>query len=49
MCLFVLVVSAQRPSELEVYPAPSGVEMKNDFTVKVRIPGGEWKEALADL
>ena len=43
LCLFVLVVSAQRPSELEVYPAPSGVEMKNDFTVKVRIPGGEWK------
>lgn len=43
LCLFVLVVSAQRPSKLEVYPAPSGVEMKNDFTVKVRIPGGEWK------
>ena len=41
--LIVLAISAQRPNQLEVYPAPSGVEMKNDFTVKVRIPGEEWK------
>ena len=28
---------------LQVYPAPDGVEMKDDFTVKVRVPGGEWQ------
>ena len=43
MCLCVLAAFAQVQNKLEVYPAPSGVEMKNDFTVKVRIPGGEWK------
>ena len=42
-CLFVMTTFAQVQNKLEVYPAPSGVEMKNDFTVKVRIPGGEWK------
>lgn len=26
---------------LQVYPAPSGVEMKDDFAVKVRVPGGK--------
>ena len=29
---------------LQVYPAPSGVEMKDDFAVKVRIPGGQWQD-----
>lgn len=29
---------------LRVYPAPDGVEMKNDFTVKARVPGGEWQD-----
>ena len=43
MCLCVLAASPQVQNKLEVYPAPSGVEMKNDFTVKVRIPEGEWK------
>lgn len=28
---------------LETYPAPAGVEMKQDFEVKVRVPGGEWQ------
>ena len=28
---------------LQVYPAPDGVELKDDFTVKVRVPGGEWQ------
>lgn len=31
-------------SSLTVYPAPEGVEMKEDFTVKVRVPGGEWQD-----
>lgn len=45
MMMSVLSLSAQAVKEhhLEVYPAPEGVEMKNDFTVEVRIPGGEWK------
>ena len=29
---------------LQVYPAPDGVEMKDDFTVKVRVPGGDWQD-----
>lgn len=45
MMLAVLPLMAQTAvkNQLEVYPAPEGVEMKNDFSVKVRIPGGEWK------
>ncbi len=42
LCVFcTLNISAQ--NSLEVYPAPEAVEMKNDFTVKVRQPGGEWQ------
>ena len=29
-------------NRLDVYPAPEGVEMKDDFKVAVRVPGGEW-------
>lgn len=35
------VVCAQ--NQLVTYPAPQGAELKNDFTVKVRQPGGEWQ------
>ena len=30
-------------SRLVTYLAPQGAELKNDFTVKVRQPGGEWQ------
>ncbi len=31
-------------STLKVYPAPSGVTLNSTYTVKVRIPGGEWED-----
>lgn len=44
--LFPLVGMAQQTgveNRIETYPASEGVEMKNDFAVRVRIPGGEWQ------
>ena len=38
---FVQTIDAQ--NLLITYPAPQGAELKNDFTVKVRQPGGEWQ------
>lgn len=38
---FVQTIGAQ--NRLITYPAPQGAELKNDFTVKVRQPGGEWQ------
>lgn len=37
------VAQSDVASKLEVYPAPAGVELKHDFEVKVRRPGGEWQ------
>lgn len=37
------------PSSLVTYPAPEGVELNGDFTVKVRQKGGEWKEVPSYL
>ncbi len=31
-------------NQLITYPAPAGVTRKGDFTVKVRSPGGEWRD-----
>lgn len=42
----VLLSTAQTvcaQNQLVTYPAPQGAELKNDFTVKVRQPGGEWQ------
>lgn len=39
----VMTLNVMAQNKLEVYPAPEGVEMKKDFTVKVRQPGGEWQ------
>lgn len=36
--------AAQSENRLITYPAPEGEEMKNDFVVDVREPGGEWKQ-----
>lgn len=38
------VLSSIAQNVLTVYPAPEGVEMKDDFSVKVRVPGGEWQD-----
>lgn len=35
--------SAYSQNQLVTYPAPEGAELKNDFTVKVREAGKEWK------
>ena len=49
----ILLVSARiacAQDQLVTYPAPQGAELKNDFTVKVRQPGGEWHHVeLASL
>ena len=43
--LFVAgIATTSRAQELVTYPAPQGVEMKQDFSVKVRLTGGEWKD-----
>lgn len=44
LCIFAFGQVLQAQDMLQVYPAPDGVEMKNDFTVKVRVPGGEWQD-----
>ncbi|MGM9735145.1 MAG: glycosyl hydrolase family 28 protein [Candidatus Cryptobacteroides sp.] len=43
LCASALTLSAQPQNNLVTYPAPEGVEMKADFEVKARIPGGEWQ------
>lgn len=40
---FATLGTMAQESKLMVYPAPEGVEMKSDFTVKVRTTGGEWQ------
>lgn len=44
LMLFALLGVAAQENKLMVYPAPDGVEMKEDFTVKVRTAGGEWQQ-----
>lgn len=49
--IFILIVSVilcigqpiYAQNELITYPAPAGIELNNDFTVKVREAGKEWK------
>lgn len=38
------IATTSRAQELVTYPAPQGVELKQDFNVKVRLTGGEWKD-----
>lgn len=42
--LLGIVYNAWAQNRLITYPAPEGEEMKNDFVVDVREPGGEWKK-----
>lgn len=44
--LFAAMASRAQTTDtnrLETFPAPSGAEMKEDFTVKARVAGGEWQ------
>ncbi|THF83238.1 discoidin domain-containing protein [Cohnella fermenti] len=36
--------AASPDTTLKVYPAPSGVTLNSTYTVKVRVPGGEWQD-----
>ena len=48
-CLLFPMLGMAQPrvaDRLETYPAPAGVEMKQDFEVKVRVPGGEWQPVV---
>ena len=43
-CLLSSTIQAKTLNDkLEIYPAPQGSALKNDFTVKVRQGNGEWK------
>ncbi|MGN1233642.1 MAG: glycosyl hydrolase family 28 protein [Candidatus Cryptobacteroides sp.] len=44
LCAAALGLAAQGNNSLTTYPAPEGVEMKDDFKVEARIAGGEWQE-----
>ncbi|MDH6342584.1 hypothetical protein M2480_001206 [Parabacteroides sp. PFB2-12] len=46
-CLLLLIVasSVMAENKLVTYPAPEGATLNNDFTVKVRQPGGKWQAA----
>lgn len=37
----VQATSAQ--NQVDVYPAPKGAELNSDFSIRVRVDGGEWK------
>lgn len=41
--LFLLCFSMNMQASLVTYPAPAGAPLKQDFTVKVRETGGQWK------
>ena len=41
MCIRDRTIGAQ--NQLITYPAPQEAELKDDFTVKVRQPGGKWQ------
>ena len=36
--------SVQAATTLKTYPAPSGVTLNTAYTVKVRVPGGNWQD-----
>jgi hypothetical protein len=44
---FLVSGSSLLAQKLQVYPAPDSVLQNNDFTVKVRKPGGEWKKLFS--
>jgi hypothetical protein len=44
MLVTLLSLSLLNAQELVTYPAPDSIPHNNDFSVKVRIPGGQWNE-----
>jgi len=53
MVIFVAagpIYAADAPADqLTTYPAPDGVALNDDFTVKVRTPGHEWQNVASYL
>lgn len=45
--LWAFSIGATAASRLLTYPAPEGAPRNNDFSIRVRIPGGEWQEVDA--
>lgn len=45
----IIYASSLAGEKLVVYPSPQGAELNNDFTVKVRQAGQEWKETPSCL
>ncbi len=43
LALAVALHATDQPSRLVTYSAPAGVPLNDDFTVKVRTPGGAWQ------
>ncbi|MCU7549445.1 alginate lyase family protein [Chitinophagaceae bacterium LB-8] len=47
LCFYIICVGSVQAQELVTYPAPQGVvylQHNDDYTVKVRKPGGEWQD-----
>lgn len=40
---FYISPQVHSQNKLVTYPAPNGADLKSDFTVKVKLPGEEWK------
>jgi len=47
LALLALFSAALARAEIVTFPAPEGTPHNDDFTVKVRAPGGEWRELFA--
>lgn len=41
--LMLPVMGKNNPEQLVTYPAPQGAPLNNDFSIKVRQPGGKWQ------
>ena len=44
-----LCVAETSPNHTFIYPAPEGLALNSDFTVKVRTPAGEWRDVTTYL
>ena len=49
VCLLMAIVSVAALRAQDVYPAPEGVPMNKDLTVRVKSPGGKWKDLAVYL
>ncbi len=46
-CLIVFAPLVPARAELTVFPAPAGAPRNDDYSVKVRAPGGEWRDVFS--